>query len=198
MKTRARSFTSARSIVAVLVAVVALGGSGCRKTRPPAEPESVGEDATAPGTGPGKKGPVPGADAGIPAKDPAPGPRARAPARADIDLVRADRPALGFPVPDGMRLVKKDPYGEAYESPYSVRSLERFFRREMGPDARIEKRQFGFRVVPRDGNGFLLVTQAGAGPPHVAVVRIPVNRSPDLPAEVGPLSPGAAPAPGPH
>jgi hypothetical protein len=115
-------------------------------------------------------------------------------------LVRSDKPSLGFPMPEGVRQKKKAMGSELYEAPYTLDSLERFFRREMPRRARIEKRKYGFRVVESEAQGFILVTQVGTGYPQVAVVRprAPTQRPQpsegDTPPERGglpdPRSPG--------
>jgi hypothetical protein len=189
MKHRAKWFCWLKWIALAAVVGGVLSGCRCRKTTPPAVTESAEKEAAETETGPGK-GPIAvTADAAAAPQAPEPRPP-RAAARGDVDPVRADRPALGFPVPEGMRLLRKDAYGEAYEAPYSVGSLKRFFQREMGKDVKIEPRRFGFRVVPDQGNGFVLVTRPDEGAPQVSVVRFPVNRSPDPPPATLPLGPG--------
>jgi hypothetical protein len=122
-----------------------------------------------------------------PARPERPGP---APPRGDVDPPRADRAALGHPVPEGLRPIQRASSSELYASPYTLKSLERFFRREM-PDARIEPRAYGFQVSPRGSHDFILVTKSGSAPPQVAVVRAVTNRARARPLEGEPLG-GAA------
>jgi hypothetical protein len=107
--------------------------------------------------------------------------------RGDVDGVRADLPALGQPIPEGLRVLRRASTAHVYESPYSVESLRRFFQREL-PAARIEPRAYGFRVVPPDRSGFILVTRRQTGDPLVSVVRYARTFSrpalPESPAEV--------------
>jgi hypothetical protein len=170
--------------------VAAILAGGCRRrARPPpdleeepaippaqaipehAKPALVAPSAPAAGTSPGPASARPGladprahdggAGAPLPARDP--------------------RPALGFPIPEGLRPMTRTETTESYESPHSLEILERFFRAQLGRGARFEKRRFGFRVHFDDSPAFILVTRAGPHP-QVTVIRPgqPVDRKPPL------------------
>jgi hypothetical protein len=70
---------------------------------------------------------------------------------------------------------------ESYESPHSLKVLERFFRAQFGRGARFEKRRFGFRIHFDDSGAFILVTRVGPHP-QVTVIRPapPVDRTPPM------------------
>lgn len=178
----------------MLVLGLSLVGAGCKRRQPPPDAGRRRGAAARPRT--------PRVDAGAKARaeswpqlspsDPARYQRVfkvkRGP-RGDVDPVRADKESLGFPVPEGLKPVtarrkkKRRKFSKRFASPYSVRSLRRFFRRELGRTAKIENRRFGFKVEDPTRRGFIMVTQPpGYSKPVVSVVRPPVNR-PRLPGE---------------
>jgi hypothetical protein len=173
-----RRFVAMGVALAVLVTLEA----SCRRRKP--EPAAEDDSPAA--------APVP---APVAAAKPSPPPRPPIPAPAVplrvSHLERGDRDALGYPIPKGARPVSKSKTSEVHEVPYTLESLERFFRREMGPGARVEKRAHGFRIVEDEAKGFVLVTKVGNGLPKVAVIRAPETPRRNVPAEGVPLQGGA-------
>lgn len=163
-----------RRVLAVVAIAVAV--AGCRRPKPPPIPElerTAAEETTAPSASPpAVASPAHPASAGSPPPS-APAaalPKSPLPPGGDVDPPPADRRALGVAVPEGLHPVQKSSGSELFRSPYTMDSLKRFFQRELGRDARIEPRAYGFKVdLP--GGGFVMATQRGKEEPLVAVIR---------------------------
>lgn len=168
--------------VRVLWVLVLLGLLTECKRRRPIELSDDGEPVAAAPRPASQPGPAAGAakPAGVQGAISAVPPVLPRAALIEREPEKAPAPSLGFPIPADLKLQTRSTKSEVFESQYSVKALERFYRRELGRDGALEPRTYGFRATLTNSNGFLLVTH----PPGADTVRIAVIGNAARPARV--------------